>query len=280
MRMAFERVGSGAPLVLVHGVGHRRQAWYPVLDQLAEQREVVLVDLPGHGQSDPLVTDGRPMVDVLRDAFAEFLTQQELGRPHFAGNSLGGRVALEAGVAGHARSVTALSPAGFWRSPFALAYTRQLFATMSRLSEALAPQAPRLSRTRPGRVLGFGWLTAHPTRIDPEQALGDFHAFRAAQPALREIVAAATLFTGKVAADVPVTIAWASRDAVLPRNQAAVARAVLPDAEHVLLRGCGHVPMSDAPALVAGVILRGSSDGRRVRGAPTELMDFARTDSA
>ena len=66
MQLAFERVGSGEPLVLVHGVGHRRQAWYPVLDQLAEQREVVLVDLPGHGESDPLVTDGRPMVDVLQ----------------------------------------------------------------------------------------------------------------------------------------------------------------------------------------------------------------------
>lgn len=277
MRMAFERVGSGAPLVLVHGVGHRRQAWYPVLDRLAEHREVFLVDLPGHGESDPLVTEGRPIVDVLRDVFAEFLVQQELDRPHFAGNSLGGRVALEAGVAGHARSVTALSPAGFWRSPFALAYTRRLFATMSRLSEALAPQAPRLSRTRAGRVLGFGWLMAHPTRIDPELALGDVHAFRAAQPAMREIVAAATMFTGKVVADVPVTIAWASRDAVLPRNQATVARAVLPDAEHLLLRGCGHVPMNDAPDLVAGVILRGSSDNRRMGGAPTELMDVART---
>ena len=279
MRMAFERVGSGAPLVLVHGVGHRRQAWYPVLDQLAEQRDVVLVDLPGHGESDPLVTEGRPILDVLRDAFAEFLAQQELHRPHVAGNSLGGRVALEAGVAGHVRSVTALSPAGFWRSPFALAYTRHLFATMSRLSEALAPQAPRLSRTRPGRVLGFGWLTAHPTRIDPERALGDFHAFRAAQPAMREIVAAATPFMGKVAAGVPVTIAWASRDAVLPRNQAAVARAVLPNAEHVLLRGCGHVPMSDAPDLVARVILRGSSDGRPAQRPEPPVVDFARTDS-
>jgi len=36
MRLAFDRVGSGEPLVLVHGVGHRRQAWLPVLDQLAE----------------------------------------------------------------------------------------------------------------------------------------------------------------------------------------------------------------------------------------------------
>ena len=47
--LAFERHGSGEPLVLVHGVTHRRQAWYPVLDQLAEHREVILVDLPGHG---------------------------------------------------------------------------------------------------------------------------------------------------------------------------------------------------------------------------------------
>jgi pimeloyl-ACP methyl ester carboxylesterase len=163
MRMAFERVGSGPPLVLLHGVGHRRQAWYPVLDQLAEQREVVLVDLPGHGESDPLVTEGRPMVDVLRDAFAEFLVEQGLERPHVAGNSLGGRIALEAAVAGHARTVTALSPAGFWGSRLAFAYTRQLFAVMTRLSDALAPHAPRLARTRPGRTLGFGWLTAHPT---------------------------------------------------------------------------------------------------------------------
>jgi len=58
--LAFERHGSGDPLVLVHGVTHRRQAWYPVLDELAEQREVILVDLPGHGESPPLVLDGRP----------------------------------------------------------------------------------------------------------------------------------------------------------------------------------------------------------------------------
>ena len=52
--LACERHGSGEPLVLVHGVTHRRQAWYPVLDLLAAQREVILVDLPGHGDSPPL----------------------------------------------------------------------------------------------------------------------------------------------------------------------------------------------------------------------------------
>jgi pimeloyl-ACP methyl ester carboxylesterase len=266
MRLAFERVGSGEPLVLLHGVGHRRQAWYPVLDQLAEQREVILLDFPGHGESDPLVTEGRPLVDVLREAFRQFLADQQLDRPHVAGNSLGGRVALEAAAAGDARSATGLSPAGFWRTERSFAYTRTLFNTMSRLSRSLEPQVERLSRTTSGKALAYGWITAHPSRITSEQALADFRAFRRAQPALHEILAAAVPFTEPIPDHVPVTIAWGARDLVFPRVQLRRARALLPDAEFVLLRGCGHVPMTDAPEQVAEVILRGSAP-RTARGA-------------
>jgi len=54
---------------------------------------------------------------------------------------------------------------------------------------------------------------------------------------------------------VPVTIAWAARDRILEPIQALRAREVLPGARHVTLDGCGHVPMSDDPATVAGIIL-------------------------
>jgi pimeloyl-ACP methyl ester carboxylesterase len=205
------------------------------------------------------VTDGRPVEQVLSAAFRQFLGEQELVRPHVAGNSLGGRIALEAGVRGDARSVTALSPAGFWRSERGFAYTHALFRTMSAAAARLADQAPRLARRRAGRDLMFGWITSRPGAIDPERALGDFRAFQRAQPALREILAAAVPFAGEIAADVPVTIAWGSRDLVLPPYQAREARRRLPQAAQVRLPGCGHVPMSDAPALVAGVLLAGSA---------------------
>ena len=262
--LAFERFGSGEPLVLVHGIGHRRQAWYPVCEQLAEQREVILVDLPGHGESDPLVTDGRPVDEVLSTEFRTFLAQQQLVRPHVAGNSLGGRIALEAGVRGDARSVTALSPAGFWRSDLAFAYTHSLFRTMSALSGRVGPQAPRMARSRAGRAVMFGWITSHPGQLEPDRALGDFQAFSASLPALREIIAQATPFTGRLPENVPVTIAWGARDVVLPRYQASVARELLPRATHLKLPGCGHVPMSDDPRLVTEVLLAGSApvDGR------------------
>ncbi|MDT4892705.1 MAG: hypothetical protein QOE97_1740 [Pseudonocardiales bacterium] len=256
--LAFERHGAGEPLVLVHGVTHRRQAWYPVLDRLIDHREVVLVDLPGHGQSDPFHTDGLPVAEALRRDFRAFLDEQGLDRPHVAGNSLGGRVALEAGAAGDARTVTALSPAGFWRTEAEFAYTRRLFTSAAQLSRSLGRRGEQLGRTRAGRNVMYGLLMAHPNRVPPDHAMGDFRAFRYARPALGALLAAASPFTEVIPADVPVTIAWAARDLVLPRWQAEVARQWLPQAEHVRMPGVGHVPMFDDPELVAEILLRGS----------------------
>lgn len=256
--LAFERHGAGEPLVLVHGITHRRQAWYPVLDRLAEQREVILVDLPGHGASPEFFLEGRTVVDALRAEFKDFLAAVGLERPHVAGNSLGGRIALEAGVAGDARSVTALSPAGFWHDEASFAYTRRLFTSAASASEKLGPRASVVARTRAGRAVMYGLLTSRPGRISPDHALGDFRAFERARPTMRMLLDAATPFTDEIPADVPVTIAWAARDLVLPRWQAEVAKQRLPHAEHILMRGVGHVPMFDNPEFVAKVILRGS----------------------
>jgi pimeloyl-ACP methyl ester carboxylesterase len=257
--LAFERHGSGEPLVLVHGISHRRQVWYPVLDQLAEQREVILVDLPGHGQSPPFVPGTRPVVEALRAEFRQFLAEQELDRPHIAGNSLGGRVALEAGAAGDARSVTALSPAGFWRRDASFAYTRRLFISAAKLSERIGPRAAVLANTRVGRTVLYGLLTSHPARITSEHALGDVVAFEYARPAMHLLLGAASQFQHVIDSSVPVTIAWAGRDLVLPPWQANVAKKALPNAIHVGMRGVGHVPMFDDPGLVAEVLLQGSA---------------------
>lgn len=262
--LAFERHGSGEPLVLVHGVTHRRQAWYPVLDLLTEHREVVLVDLPGHGDSPPLELHGRPVEDVLREQFTRFLAEQGLDRPHVAGNSLGGLVALIAGAEGDARSVTALSPAGFWRNGAQFAYTRQIFQRFCALSERLGDRAESFARTRAGRNVMYGLLCAHPARVSADQAMGDARAFRYARPALKVLLEAAEPFDREIPQDVPVTVAWAARDLVLPPWQAARAREVLPHGEHLMMRGVGHVPMTDDPVHVARILLRGSAPAATV----------------
>lgn len=112
--LAYERTGSGEPLLLIHGIGHRRQAWAPVVEQLAEKFEVITFDLPGHGESPAFELAGRTVREAVTYELDKLRVGLGIERPHVAGNSLGGLLALEMADSGHARSVTALSPAGFW----------------------------------------------------------------------------------------------------------------------------------------------------------------------
>jgi pimeloyl-ACP methyl ester carboxylesterase len=258
VELAFDRKGSGPPLVLLHGVGHRRQAWDAVTGLLTPHRELIIPDLPGHGESPPLNTGDRPVAEVLLAAIISLLDQLGLDRPHMAGNSLGGRLALEAGVAGRAATVTALSPAGFFRGPADVMKARTVFRTMKIAGRALRPAVPSLAQTAAGRRLLYGAIVSRPARLTPEQARGDSKAFLAASDAVAVVLDGLGQFSGHISAEVPVTIAWGSKDRLLSRRQAAVAKASLPAARFVLLPGCGHVPMTDDPELVAAVLLRGS----------------------
>jgi pimeloyl-ACP methyl ester carboxylesterase len=266
MGLAYERMGSGPPLVLLHGVGHRRQAWGAVLDRLTPHRDVITVDLPGHGESPPLET-GQPAVEAMLGAVTALLDDLGLERPHVAGNSLGGRLALEAAAGGRAASATALSPAGFWRTEREATMTRAAFKVMEAAGGRLQRFGPALSRHTAGRALLYGVTVSRPSRVPAEQAAGDMAAFLAAHDALEAILAQMTPFTGQIPAGVPVTIAWGTKDRLLRPPQVLVAKARLPQARIRPLPGCGHVPMTDDPPLVADVLLQGSG---RLTGQPAQ----------
>ncbi|MEU5927673.1 alpha/beta hydrolase [Streptomyces antimycoticus] len=257
-RVVHERRGAGRPLVLLHGIGHHWQAWEPVLDILAVEREVIAVDLPGFGASDAL-PDGIPydLDGVIRVLGALFET---LGvkRPDVAGNSLGGLLALELGRLGLVRSVTALSPAQFWNE----AERRYAFGVLSVMragARALPPPLVAwLARGAAGRAALTGAIYARPARRSPAAVVAETRAMREAVGFDATLAAGdSELFTHDIP-DIPVTIAWGSRDRVLPRRQGVRAKRVIPGARLVRLPGCGHVPMNDDPALVARVILDGS----------------------
>jgi pimeloyl-ACP methyl ester carboxylesterase len=255
--LAYDRRGSGEPLLLIHGISHRRQAWAPVLDQLAEHFDVIAIDLPGHGDSPAFELDGRSVRDALTDDIGELLATLGVERPHVVGNSLGALIAIELAEAGLARSVTAFAPAGFWAGPLDFLYVRGLFAGVQAAARALQPVAPRVLRSRLGRTLSFGWAVAHPGRIDAEAAIGDLANMVRSRDAIR------TMFTGAYVyvyggCGVPMTIAWGTRDLVLLPYHALRARRVLPHAVHRWLPSCGHIPMSDDPGLVIDTILEGA----------------------
>ncbi|MFD7320287.1 alpha/beta fold hydrolase [Streptomyces sp. NPDC059875] len=256
--LTYERRGAGEPLLLLHGIGHHWQAWEPVLDILAAERDVVAVDLPGFGAS-PALPDGfdydlSTVVPVL-GAFCEALG---IERPHVAGNSLGGLLSLELGREKRVRSVTALSPAGFWSE----SERRYAFGTLRAMRAAAlsmpVPLIERLSRSAAGRTALTSTIYARPGRRSPEAVVAETLALREATGFRETLEAGRTVLFGDDVSAVPVTIAWGTRDRLLLRRQGVRAKHTVPGARLVRLPGCGHVPMSDDPALVARVILDGS----------------------
>ncbi len=258
MGLAYQRYGTGEPLVLLHGIGHRWQAWSAVVDLVAPLRELILVDLPGHGDSAPIEWDGRSVPTILRQSIIGLLDDLELKRPHIAGCSLGGLLALATAVDGRASSVTALAPAGFWTSVGQLRYAIAVNEAMQTLGRLIRPLGPALSRSTVGRALIYALIVARPSQVSPEQAAGDMAAFLDSAPAMNAILDAAIPFTDTIPEEIPVTIAWGTRDRLLPPRQALLAKERLPQANLVWLPGCGHVPMTDDPELVADVLIQGS----------------------
>ncbi|MER6951427.1 alpha/beta fold hydrolase [Nonomuraea sp. NPDC000554] len=258
MELAFERRGTGAPLILIHGIGHHWQAWLPVLDRLAVSRTVIAIDLPGFGVS-PGLPEGTPYTaEALADAVESFCAMLGVREPHVAGNSLGGYLALELASRGVVRTATALSPAGFWSRP-ELLYCQTVLRAIRASARALSPERSSRNAESPvGRALSAGLLVAHPSRLSPtalvaaSQALGGSSGFDATLEAFSDVLPPAPPKS-------PITIAWGEHDRLLLRRQAV--RAAKWSGQRVkLLKGCGHVPMSDDPDLVARVLLEGSGD--------------------
>ncbi len=251
----YHREGSGPPLVLLHGVGHHWQAWQPVIDLLAGEFDVIACDSPGFGRSAPLSPGIEPTIPAYVDAFELFLAELGLDRPHVAGCSMGGGIALELARNRAVASAAAFCPVGFWSAAEAR-YCQLVLGSLARMPRALHAPTLALARTRPGRRALLRTLYGFPAQVPTEEAVSAFEDAWAA-PALTRTLQCLPRYRfapmGRPRG-VPVTVAWGVRDRLLPHaRQAPRARASLPWATHVAL-GAGHVPFSDDPGAVAEVI--------------------------
>ncbi|MBA3866291.1 MAG: alpha/beta fold hydrolase [Solirubrobacterales bacterium] len=247
------RQGSGPPLLLIHGLGGSKRVWTPVFSLLAAEREVVAFDLPGFGDSAGPADGIEPSPANLAAAIHERCETLGLDRPHVAGNSLGGWVALEMGREGWASSVTALSPAGLWSAPLG---PRK--GDTRRWARRLRPLVSVALRTRAGRMRMLATFAAHPERIPAadgrELVLGwiDSLGYDGANRAMRT-----HLFDpAGYPEDVPVTIAWGEHDRLVGPPKATRRPA---GARFLVLPGVGHTPTWDDPELVAHTLLEGSA---------------------
>jgi len=246
------RKGEGPALVLIHGLGGSHVVWEPVMDLLAAERDVIAVDLPGFGKSDPLPDGTRHSAAEMGRALTVHLESLGLERPHLAGNSLGAWTAFEMAADGNAASVCGISPAGLWRRKLGpRAYNTRKAGRRARhlINAAL--------KTERGRRKLMATTVARPELLTPDEAIRwlsawlDAPAYDDANDMMRH-----TPFERASEIDVPVTIAWGESDRLVapPRPER-----MPPGTRYFTVPGWGHTPTKDDPEGVARVLLEASA---------------------
>jgi len=241
-------------MILMHGLGSSREVWTPILPALAREFSVVSVDLPGFGES-PMPADGDASLSAQAKAIEDLMEEVEIEMAHFVGNSMGGRLALELGRRGRARSVVAISPHGAFDEREGRKELRLL-----RLQRLFAGPASRMGtlpfRTRLGRRMALRYASAKPDLVTPEDAAAATRNFARA-PGFDSALASITSETAYRLQDVhcPVLILWGDRDRILSPAQGPRMASQIGGSELRELEGLGHVPMPEDPELVSGLVL-------------------------
>ena len=92
INLYFETHGTGQPLILLHGGLGSGEMFGPTLTELAQQHQVITVDLQGHGRTADI---DRPIdIRLMADDIAALIDHLKMDKPDVVGYSLGGGVAL------------------------------------------------------------------------------------------------------------------------------------------------------------------------------------------
>jgi pimeloyl-ACP methyl ester carboxylesterase len=268
MTLNYVRRGTGKPLLLLHGLGSSLKSWDLIVDELATQRDVIAVDLPGFGQSPAL--PGEVSIPTLADAVTDFLTQHQLLGIDAVGNSMGARLVLELARRGNVvGAVVSLDPGGFWQG-WQVAYFYHSVRLSAQLSSLIQPILPPLVSNPVSRTVLFAQFSAHPWTIPAGVALNEFRAFLPTPSftKLLDSLAHGPPQEGAPAGSIPnLVIGWGRQDRICPPSQSKLALERFPDAQLHWFSNCGHVPQLDVPAETVALILA-VTDGRYTPQSP------------
>jgi pyruvate dehydrogenase E2 component (dihydrolipoamide acetyltransferase) len=243
LKMGPEAGTDTPPLLLIHGFGGDLQNWQFNQPDLAIDRVVYAIDLPGHGGSSKTISGGD--VPALARAVRSGLAALGVERLHVAGHSLGGAIALQLALDEPKRvaSVTLICSAGLGpeiNSGYIDAFIRaDKRKEMKATVEALFADPAFVSRDMVDDLLKY-------KRLD-----GVLPALRAIAGGVFSDGRQTTILADRLATlEVPVQAIWGEDDAIIP---AAHANAV-PEARRHVLPGAGHMVHIEKPAEVTRLI--------------------------
>lgn len=258
----LELEGEGPGLILFHGFGDSADTWRPLLDVLGRHNQRALaVDLPGFGAASRLGPGAiLPQLDAFAGALVEWVAAETSEQVIAGGNSLGGVVSLRLAERADLplSGVVPIAPAGFdmprW---FELIERDPVVRTVLSLPVPIPRQALALAVGETFRRLAF----ARPGAAD-RRVLAAMAAHHPSRDAVHRLITTGRRLLPELAdcydldnVECPVLLIWGTRDRMVSHSGSKVLAAALPDADVVLLEGCGHCPQLEETDRVAELLL-------------------------
>lgn len=221
---------------------------------LADHHELHVPTALGHRGGPPVQRRPVTITDLV-DAAERYLDDIGLDRPHLAGNSMGGLVAIELARRGHAATVCAFSPGGLWTAGDG--FQERAFGSLQRgvaIGRFARPVLPVVYRSSLLRRHILRDVVCHGERISAARAL-EFIDDGIGCPVLAELCAADWIIERLDPPPCAITIAWGEKERLVPDAARDRVCERIPRATVLTLPDVGHVPMVDDPQLVARTIL-------------------------
>jgi pimeloyl-ACP methyl ester carboxylesterase len=244
----------GAPVVLLHGLGATNASMLTTLWELSKDMRVIAPDLPGFGDS------SKPIRSYDAEFFGRWvialLDRLEIERAHLVGNSLGGRVAIEAALCEPERvdriALLAPSPAFIRKREF-VRLVRLLRPELALirlpLSHARVVGSIKAMFSKPSR-LPDAWFDAAADEFlrvfsSPRGRIAFFSAARNIY--LEEPFGERGFWDRLEGLTNPALFIWGARDRLVPAKFARHLERALPNARSIVVDDCGHVPQFELP---------------------------------
>ncbi|HEY8582754.1 MAG TPA: alpha/beta fold hydrolase [Capillimicrobium sp.] len=262
-RVAYRREGrgNGPTIVLVHGIAGTKETWDSVVPALAAANEVIALDLPGHGGSEPPLGDYS--IGAYANALRDLLELLEIEAATIAGHSLGGGVAMQFSYQFPERvqRLVLVNSGGLGRevSPF-------VRAAALPGAELVVPLLASLPARQAGRLVGAALAAVgQPPGTDLREGARSLAALshapsrraflgtvRALMNPLGQRVAASDKLY--LAEEVPTLLVWGSEDHIIPVSHGQAACRTIPGCRFEVFEGAGHFPHIDEPERFAALL--------------------------
>jgi pimeloyl-ACP methyl ester carboxylesterase len=247
-------IGSGPPVVFVHGLSGSWQNWLEQLPVIGDRHRAIAVDLPGFGHS-PMPTQRITISGYARLLDALF-SALDIDTAVVVGNSMGGFVSAELAIAFPQRveHLALVSPAGLstYREPRAtraLPAIRRLERIVGGYTGWVASKSATVAKRPLLREATFGLVVAHPRRLPAALVAEQIRG--AGKPGFTQALEANLDYDFRhrlpeIAC--PTLIVWGDRDRVITVRDADIYAELIPGARKMVFPDTGHMAQLERPA--------------------------------